>query len=77
MVSTRPSPAPARGRVAYPSAASYVPGDANNSPAYPSASSPVKEVSSRESDKERAQGLKTWWKGFREREAADDKQWDG
>ncbi|OWZ61765.1 rho GTPase activator [Cryptococcus neoformans] len=75
MVSTRPSPTPARGRVAYPSAANYTPGDANNSPAYLSASSPVKEVSSRESDKERAQGLKTWWKGFREREAAGDKQW--
>lgn len=72
MVSTRPSPAPAGGRVAYPSAATYIPGDAKNAPVYLNAP-PVKEISSPESDKERAQGLKTWWKGFRERESVGDK----
>ncbi|ODN72971.1 hypothetical protein L202_08374 [Cryptococcus amylolentus CBS 6039] len=71
MVSTRPSPAPPKGRVAYPNAASYTPGDAGTSPAYLKPFSPIKPVTSRDSDKERAQGLKTWWKGFREKEAAE------
>lgn len=66
MVSTRPSPTPARGRVAYPSATNYTPGDAETSPTY-LGSSPVRQVTSRDSDREGAQGPKTWWKGFRDR----------
>ncbi|WRT68463.1 uncharacterized protein IL334_005439 [Kwoniella shivajii] len=65
MVSTRPSPTPARGRIPYPSATTYTPGDADNSPAYLGASEPIRKTSSRDSDR---QGLKTWWKGFREQE---------
>jgi len=66
MVSTRPSPTPARGRVAYPSASNYTPGDAEKSPTY-LGSSPVQQVSSQDSDRDGAQVLKTWWKGFRDR----------
>ncbi|KAK1927239.1 Rho GTPase activator [Papiliotrema laurentii] len=67
MVSARPPPAPARGRIPYPSAASYLPGDTAHSPAYLRDSEPVHPTTSRDSDKERAQGLKTWWKSFRDR----------
>ncbi|KAK8854736.1 hypothetical protein IAR55_003475 [Kwoniella newhampshirensis] len=74
MVSTRPSPTPARGRIAYPSAATYTPGDADNSPTYIGAAGPIHKTSSRDSDGERAQGLKTWWKGFRERERNEQNQ---
>nr|ODN91863.1 hypothetical protein L203_01117 [Cryptococcus depauperatus CBS 7841] len=74
MVSTRPPPNPARGRVAYPTAANYIPGDANASPVYLGAPLPMKKTSSRDSDKERAQGLKTWWKSFRERETVSHRQ---
>mgnify|MGYP006876472698 CR=1 FL=1 len=67
MVSARPPPAPARGRIPYPSAASYLPGDTAHSPAYLRDAEPVHPTTSRDSDKERAQGLKTWWKSFRDR----------
>ena len=67
MVSARPPPAPARGRIAYPSATAYTPGDVAHSPAYLKGSEPVQPITSRDSDAERAQGLKTWWKTFRER----------
>nr|XP_031864086.1 uncharacterized protein CI109_000730 [Kwoniella shandongensis]KAA5531158.1 hypothetical protein CI109_000730 [Kwoniella shandongensis] len=77
MVSTRPSPTPARGRIAYPSAANYTPGDADNSPAYLGASGPIHKTTSRDSDRERAQGLKTWWKGFREKERAEQSHTGG
>lgn len=40
MVSARPSPAPARGRIPYPSADSYVPGDAGVTPALNSEAGP-------------------------------------
>ena len=62
MVSARPPPNPARGRVAYPTAANYTSGD-GDTPAYLN-SEPIHPTSSRDSDKERAQGLKTWWKAF-------------
>lgn len=62
MVSARPPPNPARGRVAYPTAANYTSGD-GDTPAYLN-SEPIHPTSSRDSDKERAQGLKTWWKSF-------------
>lgn len=72
MVSTRPSPNPARGRFAYPSAANYTPGDIDNSPIYHgvggesgSPSAPLVPVTSSGSERERnVQGLKSWWKGF-------------
>lgn len=57
MVSTRPSPNPARGRVAYPSAVdTYTSGDADAAPT-------LQRLSSREVDNEGTPGLKTWWKG--------------
>ncbi|OCF75947.1 rho GTPase activator [Kwoniella mangroviensis CBS 8886] len=69
MVSTRPSPTPARGRIPYPTAATYTPGDSNTSPAYLGASEPIQKTTSRDSERERrVQGLKNWWKGFRESE---------
>lgn len=66
MVSTRPSPAPAKGRIAYPTAANYTPGDADNSPVYHGESSqPLQQVTSSGSERERnVAGLKNWWKGF-------------
>ncbi|KAK4688433.1 GTPase-activating protein SAC7, partial [Tremellales sp. Uapishka_1] len=68
MVSTRPSPAPAKGRIAYPSATGYTAGDAHTSPTYEGESSqPLAKVVSPQSASEReknVQGLKTWWKGF-------------
>ena len=71
MVSARPPPSPAQGRVAYPSAANYTSGDYDASPdyldAHGSPSAPITKVKSSDSDGERGQGLKTWWKGFRER----------
>ncbi|WWC90649.1 uncharacterized protein L201_005585 [Kwoniella dendrophila CBS 6074] len=73
MVSARPSPTPARGRIPYPTAATYVPGDTDNSPTYLGASEPIKKTTSRDSDRERrVQGLKTWWKGFREDEKLEN-----
>ena len=62
MVSARPPPNPARGRVAYPTAANYTAGE-GDTPAYLN-SEAIHPTSSRESDRERAQGLKTWWKAF-------------
>jgi hypothetical protein len=67
MVSTRPSPNPAKGRIAYPVAAPYVPGDSDNSPTYLGGPDGIRKVTSRDSDKERAQALKQWWKGFKDR----------
>ena len=67
MVSTRPSPTPVRGRVVYPSATSYVPGDADNSPTYVGTSELVGQFLSRDPDRD-AQGLKTWWKTFQRTE---------
>jgi hypothetical protein len=71
MVSTRPPPQPAQGRSAYPSATAYTPGDANTSPSY---QEPLaRKTSRRESaaDKD-AQGIKTWFKGFKEVREEDD-----
>jgi hypothetical protein len=67
MVSARPPPNPAKGRIHYPSAATYVPGDLDNSPTYLGSSEPMGKTASRDSDRERVQNLKTWWKGFRDR----------
>lgn len=79
MVSARPPPNPAKGRIAYPSASTYTPGDRGNSPDYLGASPPMSKTLSRDSDKERAQGLKTWWKSFRDKneptqDSSDDRQ---
>ncbi|WVR00062.1 hypothetical protein IAU59_007204 [Kwoniella sp. CBS 9459] len=75
MVSARPPPTPAKGRIPYPSAATYTPGDANTSPAYLGASEPIRKTTSRDSDRERrTQGLKTWWKGFREHEKEEEEE---
>ncbi|WVQ82115.1 hypothetical protein IAT38_004243 [Cryptococcus sp. DSM 104549] len=71
MVSARPPPTPAGGRVAYPTAPTYTPGDADNSPAYLSPSSgAIKKTLSRDSEKERAQGqgMWGWFRSFREKE---------
>ncbi|RXK41103.1 hypothetical protein M231_01506 [Tremella mesenterica] len=68
MVSTRPPPAPPQGRVAYPSVTNYVAGDHATSPDYHGSSAPMTKVkSNNSSDHERSQGLKSWWKGFRDR----------
>ncbi|ORX38458.1 Rho GTPase activation protein [Kockovaella imperatae] len=66
MVSTRPSPAPAKGRMAYPSASNYTPGDVDNSPSFLGSTSPPTDA-----DRERAQGLKLWWKAFRDQGPAE------
>lgn len=58
MVSTRPSPAPAKGRIAYPTAATYTPGDGDDAPTYTALGT------SQDSGK-------TWWKGAKS-EAVDD-----
>ncbi|WVW85559.1 hypothetical protein I302_107597 [Kwoniella bestiolae CBS 10118] len=69
MVSARPPPNPAKGRIPYPSAATYVPGDTDNSPTYLGSTEPIQKTASRDSERERrVQGLKNWWKGFRENE---------
>lgn len=65
MVSTRPSPAPIRGRISYPVAAPYTPGD-EDAPTY-IGSEPIRPVTSQDSDQDRSQGLKTWWKGVRDK----------
>jgi hypothetical protein len=60
MVSTRPSPTPARGRIAYPTAATYTPGNDNEAPTY---SGPeTVRVTSQDSVEA---NTKTWWKGSR------------
>lgn len=65
MVSTRPSPTPARGRISYPTAATYTPGDGEEAPTM-TGSHPMQPVTSQESsDGERTQGFKTWWKATR------------
>lgn len=64
MVSSRPPPNPVKGRIAYPSATTYVPGDSDVSPAYLGASDSVSKSPTRQTDLDSAQGLKTWWKGF-------------
>jgi len=63
MVSTRPSPNPAKGRVAYPAASTYTPGDAETSPTYLGSSEPVQASLSRSPEKEE-KGLKGWWRAF-------------
>lgn len=69
MVSTRPSPSPAKGRIAYPTIQPYAPGDEGEAPSYNSPTSePIRPVTSgTESDSERNQGIKTWWRGVRDK----------
>jgi len=65
MVSARPPPNPARGRISYPSAVNYTSGDADASPVY-HGSEPIQIVSSQDEDRDHAgsPGLKTWFKSF-------------
>ena len=67
MVSTRPSPAPAKGRVAYPSASNYVAGDQDQSPTLLDPEDPKTDDINNDTDGDRVQGLKLWWKSFRDR----------
>ncbi|WVR07539.1 hypothetical protein IAU60_004581 [Kwoniella sp. DSM 27419] len=72
MVSARPPPSPAKGRIPYPSASNYVPGDADNSPTYLGSAEPIRKTASRDSENERrAQGMKQWWKGLKEGERSE------
>jgi hypothetical protein len=74
MVSTRPSPNPAR-RVHYPTADTYVPGDEDSEPVLigspapigspPLIGTPVHRVTSGDSDSDKVQNLKAWWKAFK------------
>ena len=76
MVSTRPSPSPAKGRIAYPTATSYVPGDSENSPIYVDSPELNRQTTTtlRDFDRDGTQGLKTWWKTFRERTETSERE---
>ena len=73
MVSARPPPNPARGRISYPTAVNYTSGDADASPVYHGAE-PIptpshaqhQAQSSQDEDRDHAgsPGLKTWFKSL-------------